>query len=229
MSALLRLDGVEAGYGDLTAISGVSLEVREGEAVALIGSNGAGKTTTLRTISGLLPVRAGSDRVRGRAARRAPLGRDRRARHRPRAGGPPALSLADRARQPRARRARVGARDAERHAGAASSRSSRGCGSVRASWPGPVGRRAADVRDRPRAHGSAPAPPARRAEPRAGAGDGEAHLRDAPACQRHRHDDHARRAERPARARSSRIEATCSRTGAWCSTAHGRASWRART
>jgi branched-chain amino acid transport system ATP-binding protein len=59
MSALLRLDGVEAGYGDLTAISGVSLEVREGEAVALIGSNGAGKTTTLRTISGLLPVRAG--------------------------------------------------------------------------------------------------------------------------------------------------------------------------
>jgi branched-chain amino acid transport system ATP-binding protein len=59
MSALLRLDEVEAGYGDLTAISGVSLEVRDGEAVALIGSNGAGKTTTLRTISGLLPLRAG--------------------------------------------------------------------------------------------------------------------------------------------------------------------------
>jgi len=59
MSALLRLDGVEAGYGDLTAIAGVSLEVRPGEAVALIGGNGAGKTTTLRAISGLLPVRAG--------------------------------------------------------------------------------------------------------------------------------------------------------------------------
>jgi branched-chain amino acid transport system ATP-binding protein len=59
MSALLRLDGVEAGYGDLTAISGVSLEVRQGEAVALIGGNGAGKTTTFRAISGLLPVRAG--------------------------------------------------------------------------------------------------------------------------------------------------------------------------
>ena len=59
MSALLRLDGVEAGYGDLTAISEVSLEVRQGEAVTLIGGNGAGKTTTLRAISGLLPVRAG--------------------------------------------------------------------------------------------------------------------------------------------------------------------------
>src|SRR6266540_6207802 len=59
MSALLRLDGLEAGYGDLTAVSGVSLEVRRGEAVALIGANGAGKTTTLRAISGLLPVRAG--------------------------------------------------------------------------------------------------------------------------------------------------------------------------
>jgi branched-chain amino acid transport system ATP-binding protein len=59
MSALLRLDGVEAGYGDLTAIASVSLEVRPGEAVALIGGNGAGKTTTLRAISGLVPVRAG--------------------------------------------------------------------------------------------------------------------------------------------------------------------------
>jgi branched-chain amino acid transport system ATP-binding protein len=59
MSALLRLDGVEAGYGDLTAIASVSLEVRQGEAVALIGGNGAGKTTTLRAISGLVPVRAG--------------------------------------------------------------------------------------------------------------------------------------------------------------------------
>ncbi|HZO38851.1 MAG TPA: ABC transporter ATP-binding protein [Methylomirabilota bacterium] len=65
MSALLRLDGVEAGYGDLIAIAGVSLEVRRGEAVALIGANGAGKTTTLRAISGLLPVRAGRIELEG--------------------------------------------------------------------------------------------------------------------------------------------------------------------
>jgi branched-chain amino acid transport system ATP-binding protein len=59
MSALLRLEAVEAGYGDLVAVRGVSLEVRAGEAVALIGGNGAGKTTTLRAITGLLPLRAG--------------------------------------------------------------------------------------------------------------------------------------------------------------------------
>ncbi len=65
MSALLTLDGVEAGYGDLTAITGVSLTVRRGEAVALIGGNGAGKTTTLRAITGLLPVRAGRVELEG--------------------------------------------------------------------------------------------------------------------------------------------------------------------
>ncbi|HEY7652139.1 MAG TPA: ABC transporter ATP-binding protein [Methylomirabilota bacterium] len=59
MSILLRVDGIEAGYGDLTAIGDVSLEVREGETVALIGANGAGKTTTLRAVSGLLPLRQG--------------------------------------------------------------------------------------------------------------------------------------------------------------------------
>ena len=59
MSSLLRVDGIEVGYGDLTAVGDVSLEVREGEAVALIGANGAGKTTTLRAVSGLLPLRRG--------------------------------------------------------------------------------------------------------------------------------------------------------------------------
>jgi branched-chain amino acid transport system ATP-binding protein len=60
MSTLLRLDGIQVGYGDMTAVHEASLEVRKGETVALIGGNGAGKTTTLRAVSGLLPLRRGS-------------------------------------------------------------------------------------------------------------------------------------------------------------------------
>ena len=66
MSTLLRLERIEVGYSDVTAVSDVSLEVREGETVALIGSNGAGKTTTLRAISGLLPLRRGAIEFDGR-------------------------------------------------------------------------------------------------------------------------------------------------------------------
>jgi branched-chain amino acid transport system ATP-binding protein len=66
MSTLLRIEGLEAGYGDVTAVSAVSLEVRRGEAIALIGSNGAGKTTTLRAVSGLLPARSGTIELEGR-------------------------------------------------------------------------------------------------------------------------------------------------------------------
>jgi branched-chain amino acid transport system ATP-binding protein len=71
MSTLLRVDGIEAGYGDLVAVHDVSLEVRAGDVVSLIGGNGAGKTTTLRAVSGLLPVRRGTvefdgERIDGR-------------------------------------------------------------------------------------------------------------------------------------------------------------------
>ncbi|HEV8439023.1 MAG TPA: ABC transporter ATP-binding protein [Methylomirabilota bacterium] len=66
MSTLLRVDRIEAAYGDVTAVREVSLEVRDGETVALIGSNGAGKTTTLRAISGLLPLRGGAIEFEGR-------------------------------------------------------------------------------------------------------------------------------------------------------------------
>jgi branched-chain amino acid transport system ATP-binding protein len=52
--ALLELHGVDAFYGRVQALHGVTLHVDKGEVVALIGSNGAGKTTTLRTISGLM-------------------------------------------------------------------------------------------------------------------------------------------------------------------------------
>jgi branched-chain amino acid transport system ATP-binding protein len=60
MAGLLRVDGLEAGYGDLVAVRAVSLEIHAGEMVGLIGSNGAGKTTTLRAITGLLRPRRGT-------------------------------------------------------------------------------------------------------------------------------------------------------------------------
>jgi branched-chain amino acid transport system ATP-binding protein len=56
---LLTLERIDAFYGDLQALHGVSLDVREGEIVALVGANAAGKTTTLRVISGTLGARAG--------------------------------------------------------------------------------------------------------------------------------------------------------------------------
>ncbi|MGH2626637.1 MAG: ABC transporter ATP-binding protein, partial [Anaerolineales bacterium] len=59
-------NGVVAGYGGITAVKGIALDVNEGEIVTLIGSNGAGKSTTLRTISGLVRTRAGSTTFEGR-------------------------------------------------------------------------------------------------------------------------------------------------------------------
>lgn len=56
---MLRLEGIDAFYGDLQALSDVSLDVQAGEIVALIGANAAGKTTTMRVISGLLSPRRG--------------------------------------------------------------------------------------------------------------------------------------------------------------------------
>ena len=56
---MLTLEDVDAFYGDLQALAGVSLDVRAGEIVALVGANAAGKTTTLRVISGTLRPRRG--------------------------------------------------------------------------------------------------------------------------------------------------------------------------
>jgi branched-chain amino acid transport system ATP-binding protein len=64
--AFLNLTEVVAGYGAITAINGITLDVNEGEIVTLIGANGAGKSTTLRTISGLLRTRFGSITFEGR-------------------------------------------------------------------------------------------------------------------------------------------------------------------
>ena len=77
---MLRLDGIDAFYGDLQALFGVSLEVPPGGIFALVGANAAGKSTTLRVISGLVRPRQGrvlfddTDLARVPAARRVDLG-----------------------------------------------------------------------------------------------------------------------------------------------------------
>ena len=62
---MLRVEGVETYYGAIQALKGISLEVREGEIVTLIGANGAGKSTTLRSINGLNHPRRGTIGFRG--------------------------------------------------------------------------------------------------------------------------------------------------------------------
>lgn len=57
---MLKIDNIDVYYGAIHALKGISLEVKEGEIVTLIGANGAGKSTTLRTISGLLKPKTGS-------------------------------------------------------------------------------------------------------------------------------------------------------------------------
>ena len=63
---LLEVRDVVLHYGRIQALHGVSLVVRDGELVTLLGSNGAGKTTTMRAISGLLPLSSGSVWFEGR-------------------------------------------------------------------------------------------------------------------------------------------------------------------
>jgi branched-chain amino acid transport system ATP-binding protein len=77
---VFEVKGIDVFYGDAQALYGLSLQVREGEVVTLVGANGAGTTTTLRAISGLRPVARGDIVFEGRsllgepAHRRAELG-----------------------------------------------------------------------------------------------------------------------------------------------------------
>jgi branched-chain amino acid transport system ATP-binding protein len=62
---VLQVDRLECRYGKVAAVHDLSIEVRQGELVVLIGANGAGKTTTLRAISGLMTPAAGTIRFEG--------------------------------------------------------------------------------------------------------------------------------------------------------------------
>jgi branched-chain amino acid transport system ATP-binding protein len=69
---MLTLKSLQAGYGRLLVLKGISLHVRQGEVVTLIGGNGAGKSTTLGAISGLLPVWRGQVEFDGKDLTRVP-------------------------------------------------------------------------------------------------------------------------------------------------------------
>ncbi len=78
MSALLQLSNIETDIGGSRILRGVTLEVNAGEVVALMGRNGVGKTTTLKSITGVLPVRAGTIMFDGKPLAGLPM--DARAR-----------------------------------------------------------------------------------------------------------------------------------------------------
>jgi len=66
---LLQISDLKVAYGGIQAVKGISLEVRRGELVSLIGANGAGKTTTLKAVTGTQPVRDGDIQFLGRSIR----------------------------------------------------------------------------------------------------------------------------------------------------------------
>ena len=66
-ASALKVDGLDAGFGELTILHGVTLDVAAGKVTVLLGANGAGKTTLLRAITGLVPPRSGSVSLFGAA------------------------------------------------------------------------------------------------------------------------------------------------------------------
>jgi branched-chain amino acid transport system ATP-binding protein len=72
LAPLLEVDGIETCYGLSQVLFGLSLTIRAGEMVSLMGRNGMGKTTTIRSIMGLTPARAGAIRLGGQEVRELP-------------------------------------------------------------------------------------------------------------------------------------------------------------
>lgn len=70
---MLKVDNVVVNYGHFEALSGVSLEINEGEIVALLGSNGAGKSTTINTISGNTKLMSGDVIWNGKSIKELPI------------------------------------------------------------------------------------------------------------------------------------------------------------
>lgn len=64
---MLKLDKLVVNYGNFQALNGISLEIKEGEIVTLLGSNGAGKSTTINTISGMTSLRSGDILFQGKS------------------------------------------------------------------------------------------------------------------------------------------------------------------
>ncbi len=69
---MLKLDNINLYYGVIHALKDISLEVKQGEIVTLIGANGAGKTSTLRAISGLEPIKSGNITFKGSPLNKIP-------------------------------------------------------------------------------------------------------------------------------------------------------------
>ena len=190
--SLLEVNGLNSYYGDSHILFDVALRVERNEVVALLGRNGAGKSTTLKSLMGVVTPRTGSVDARRRRPRRPEEPRHRAGRHAARARGAAHLRQPQRRGEPDPRRpdraealaARPHLRDVPAPEGAARQPRHR-----------PVGRRAADAGDRPRAGPRSQDHPARRAVRRAGAGDRARADERLPRPGRGRPDHRAGRAE----------------------------------
>jgi branched-chain amino acid transport system ATP-binding protein len=65
ITTLLSVENLTVAYGAVEALKGISLEIQEGDVVAVLGANGAGKTTLLKAISGLVSIKSGTIKLKG--------------------------------------------------------------------------------------------------------------------------------------------------------------------